>query len=94
MYHCIIVKFNDQMKDLNASMPRIRELFDASLSIPGITGVDYFHNCTPRTNRYDLMIRIKMDAAALPVYDESQPHHMWKKEFGPLMESKAIFDYE
>jgi len=94
MYHCIIVKFNDKMKDLDAAMPRIRELFDASLSIPGISEAVFFRNCTPRPNRYDLMIRIKMDAASLPVYDESEPHHMWKNEFGPLMESKAIFDYE
>ena len=94
MYHCIIVKFNEKMKDLDSSMPRIRELFESSCTIPGISKAEFFRNCTPRPNRYDLMIRIKMDAAALPVYDESEPHLMWKNEFGPLMERKAIFDYE
>ena len=94
MYHCIIVKFNDQMKDLTASMPRIRELFDASLSIPGITGVDYFHNCTPRPNRYDLMIEMTMEEEALEAYNVSEMHQTWKREYGPLLEAKTIFDCE
>lgn len=31
---------------------------------------------------------------ALPLYDGSAPHHLWKEEFGPLLAQKAIFDFE
>ncbi len=47
-----------------------------------------------RDNRYDVLIRLDMDADALPRYDVSAMHHRWKDEFGPLLEKKAIFDYE
>jgi len=94
MYHCIIVKFNDKMKDLDAAMPRIRELFDASLSIPGISEAVFFRNCTPRPNRYDLMIEMDMDREALEVYDECEAHKKWKQEYGDLLLKKTIFDSE
>lgn len=35
-----------------------------------------------------------MEPWALTTYDESTMHHRWKDEFGPLLEKKAIFDYE
>lgn len=35
-----------------------------------------------------------MEPSALTTYDESAMHHRWKDEFGPLLEKKAIFDYE
>ena len=33
-------------------------------------------------------------AEVLPNWDASDIHHRWKDEFGPLLEKKAIFDYE
>ena len=33
-------------------------------------------------------------AEALPLYDVSAPHRLWKEEFGPLLAQKAIFDFE
>ena len=50
--------------------------------------------CVARENRYDVMIVLEMDRAALVRYDESEMHHRWKDEFGGLLEKKAIFDYE
>ena len=35
-----------------------------------------------------------MDAAALPLYDASEPHRTWKEKFGPLLDGKTIFDHE
>ena len=47
-----------------------------------------------RDNRYHVLIRLDMDPAALAAYDVSPMHHRWKDRFGPLLEKKAIFDYE
>ena len=34
------------------------------------------------------------DREALPLYDESEMPHAWKREYGPLLENMAIFDWE
>ena len=47
-----------------------------------------------RPNRYDLLIRIDMEKETLPVYDDSEPHHVWKRDYACYLEKKAIFDYE
>ena len=52
------------------------------------------HNCVDRENRYHVLIRLAMDPAALAAYDVSPMHHRWKDRFGPLLEKKAIFDFE
>ena len=38
--------------------------------------------------------RNPFDPAALAAYDVSPMHHRWKDRFGPLLEKKAIFDFE
>ena len=40
------------------------------------------------------MIALDMDKEALPAYDVSEMHHAWKREYGDLLEKKAIFDFE
>jgi len=72
----------------------IQKIFTKLLVVDGIHGVEVIENVIDRPNRYDVLIRIDMDKDALPAYDESEPHKEWKKEFGALLESKAIFDYE
>lgn len=89
--HYIIVKFREGT-DVQAAA--VRELFEGTLSIPGIRGVDVRTSCSSRPNRFDMMIVIDMDAPALPAYDVSEPHLRWKAEYGPLIEKKAIFDCE
>ncbi len=49
-------------------------------------------NVIDRPNRYDLLIRIDMDAEALPTYDSCETHHRWKDGYGHLVAKKAIFD--
>ena len=56
--------------------------------------MDVIANTVDRGNRFDLLIRIDMERNALPDYDESAIHRRWKTEYGPLLEKKAIFDYE
>lgn len=96
MKHCIIVKFKPEISSEKKRelIPAIDELFSHTLTIPGIREVRLIQNCTPRDNRYDLMIRIDMDAEALPVYDECEWHKTWKRDYGEMLEKKAIFDYE
>lgn len=96
MKHCIISKFKPEIgKEQKAAMlPEIKTLFEGLLGIDGIHGVEVIPNCVDRANRYDLLIRIDMEEAALPVYDESELHHKWKDQYGDFLEKKAIFDYE
>ena len=96
MKHCILVKYN---ADVDAAkkeklLPEIRELFSGLSVIEGIHGVEVIPNVVDRPNRYDLLIRIDMEKETLPVYDDSEPHHVWKSDYACDLEKKAIFDYE
>ena len=62
--------------------------------IPGVRGAAVYPGCVDRENRYHVLIELEMEPSALTTYDESAMHHRWKDEFGPLLEKKAIFDYE
>ena len=93
MKHYIIAKFRPGTP-WREYVPEIESIFRETLAIPGVHAVELFPSCSARANRYDLMIRMDMDAAALPAYDESAPHLRWKERFGPLLESKTIFDHE
>ena len=95
MKHCLLAKYTPEAYARRVELlPRIREIFSVSAEIPGVGGAEVIPNCVDRDNRYDVLIRLDMDADALPRYDVSTMHHRWKDEFGPLLEKKAIFDYE
>ena len=91
MLHHIIVKFVEGT-DVRALVEPVREIFDETLSIPGIHGLDIRVSNSDRSNRYDLMIVLDMDPEALPAYDACEPHRRWKAEYGPITVKKAIFD--
>lgn len=93
MKHHIIVKFTEGT-DVAALLEPVRTIFEQTLSIPGIHGVELKSSCVDRPNRYDLMIVLDMDKEALPAYDASAPHTQWKQEYGPITAKKAIFDCE
>ena len=93
MKHYIIVKFKNGT-DVKALYEPVKKIFDETLKIPGIHGVDVRTSCSDRDNRYDLMIVMDMEPEALPAYDVCEPHLRWKEQYGPLMEKKALFDCE
>lgn len=93
MKHNIIVKFKEDVV-LDDILEDIKSIFNETLTIEGIHQVDYLVNCIDRSNRYHLCIQITMDKEALSTYDGCIPHNTWKQKYGPLIESKAIFDYE
>ncbi len=93
MKHHILVKWNDSL-DKESLACQAEDLFSGLKSMKGIYDVKTFKNCIDRSNRYDLMIVIDMDEQALGSYDESEIHKKWKKEYGCLIQSKAIFDCE
>ncbi len=92
MQHYIIVKWNDGVKDKVETANAVKGMYAAATDIPGINKVTIRENVIARENRYDLMIIIDMDESALKAWDDSQLHHLWKEEYGQLMEKKAIFD--
>ncbi len=98
MKHCILIKYMPSVTGREALEPAIRTLFEGLVngpeSVRGVHGVDVIANTVDRGNRFDLLIRIDMERNALPDYDESAIHRRWKTEYGPLLEKKAIFDYE
>lgn len=94
MKHCIVAKFCPGVQDKKALTPEIAALFARAAEIPGVTGAKVIENCVDRENRYDLMIVVDMARDALPAWDASQVHNQWKKQYGPLLQSKAIFDCE
>ena len=93
MKHYIIVKFTEGT-DYHALEGPVRGIFEKTLSIPGIHGVEVRLSNSDRKNRYDMMIVMDMDKDALPVYDGCEAHLQWKSEYGSRIEKKAIFDCE
>ena len=91
MRHFIIVKWKDPAK-MRSEIPAIEALFYELTELSGIHSVRVLPCCIERPNRYDLMIVLEMEPDALPVWDACEVHHTWKKDFGALIESKAIFD--
>jgi hypothetical protein len=91
MKHFIIVKFC-KGTDIKTLECPVRSIFEETLSIEGIHGIDIKLSNSDRDNRYDMMIVMDMDKEALPAYDVSEPHLRWKSEYGDLIEKKAIFD--
>ena len=94
MKHCILAKWNETVTDKAALLAQVRALYTAADDIPGVHSVTVHPCCIDRPNRYNLMIVLDMDREALPNWDASDIHHRWKDEFGPLLEQKAIFDFE
>ena len=90
MKHYIIVKFVEGT-DVKALVGPVKAIYDETLSIPGVHGVDFKLSNSDRANRYDLMIVMDMDKEALPAYDVSAPHLRWKTEYGDRVAKKAIF---
>ena len=91
MKHYIIVKFVEGT-DVKALVGPVKAIYDETLSIPGVHGVELKLSNSDRANRYDLMIVMDMDKEALPAYDVSEPHIRWKTEYGDRVAKKAIFD--
>lgn len=91
MKHYIIVKFTEGT-DVKALLAPVKAIFDETLSIPGVHGVELKLSNSDRPNRFDLMIEMDMDKEALPAYDVSAPHIRWKTEYGDRVAKKAIFD--
>ena len=91
MKHYIIVKFKEKTDIQELAQP-VKEIFDGTLSIPGVHDVQIKLSNSDRENRYDMMIVMDMDRDALKAYDVSEPHLTWKSQYGDLIAKKAIFD--
>lgn len=93
MRHYIIAKFKPGV-DWRPLVEPIRAIFEETLTIEGVTGVWVYPSSSSRENRHHLMIELEMTPDALAAYDVSAPHLRWKETYGPLLESKTIFDRE
>ncbi len=93
MKHYILAKFNEGCDKASLVGP-VTELFEETLTIPGVHAVRVLPCCIDRPNRYDLMIEIEMDRPALELYDACEPHKKWKQQYGSMLKEKAIFDCE
>lgn len=95
MKHCILAKYRPEVYPRREELlPRIREIFGPAAELEGVRCIHVYPNCVARDNRYDVLIVLDMTPEALPLYDASAPHRLWKEEFGPLLAQKAIFDFE
>lgn len=94
MKHYIVVKWNSLVKNKKEMLPEIKEIFAKTLEVEGVQNVEIIENVIDRTNRYDLIIRIEMEKASLPLYDACSAHKEWKEKYGKYIENKAIFDSE
>ncbi len=94
MKHHIIIKYNALVTDKQKMQAEIENFFSPATEIDGVYGVCFYPNCIPLENRFDLMIVLEMDKAALPNWNASALHLQWKEQYGRYILSKAIFDCE
>ena len=92
MLHRIIVKYTPLVTDRDAFAEEVLMVFKPLEQTDGIRRVDIVKGLPLAENRWDLMIEIEMDEKALPAYNESAPHKLWKQKYAPFIEKKAIFD--
>ncbi len=71
MTHCILVKWNSLVSDKKAMLPEINNIFSKLKTFNEIHDVKLLENVIDRSNRYDLMICIKLDKDLLTIYDDS-----------------------
>ncbi|MCQ2461061.1 MAG: hypothetical protein MJ115_02830 [Clostridia bacterium] len=93
MKHCIIVKWNEDV-DKKAILEPVKVLFEGAREIDGVSDALFIENCVDIENRYDLMIQVIVEKEKLQNWNESEIHKTLKKEYGDMILSKAIFDYE
>ena len=94
MQHYVIVKYTNLVTDRKVFEAEVGRLFQGLTAISGIHAVHLIPGKPLRPNRYDLVIRITLDEAALPAYDESAIHQAWKRDYAQYVQQKAIFDCE
>lgn len=96
MNHLMIAKFRPEIpkSDIARMFEDIKAIYDNAKSIDGVKDVVYHMNCIDRPNRYDISVNIIMDKEALPLWDACKWHKKWKEDYGFMLESKCIFDYE
>ena len=92
MKHYIIAKYNEKVADRDRFAREAEKLFSRALETEGVRGVRVKRGLPLAPNRYDLMIIIDMDEKSLPLYNESDYHAEWKRDYGEYLSSKAIFD--
>ena len=93
MKHIIMVKFKDDIDNIDEIVDEIEVLFEKSTSIQGVNKVEVHQNIIHLPKRYDLMIEINMEKNSLLDFDNSDIHHIWKEKYGKYLSSKVIFDY-
>ncbi len=96
MNHVMLAKFKPEYSkdDISKMFEDIKAIYENAKDIVGVHDVIYHTNCIDRPNRYDICVNIVMDREALPEWDKSEWHALWKKNYGEMLESKCIFDYE
>lgn len=93
--HYIIIKYNESVLDKKEMNERVKSHFmPLKEEINGIKEISFSPNVIKIENRFDFMIKIKMDDSYLNDYSLSRVHKEWKSNFSKYLEKKAIFDEE
>lgn len=94
MKHMIIVKANESAPAREEFAKAAEEVFKTITNIDGVHSLRVRLGLPMAANRYDFIVEIDMDKEALPAYNDSPEHHLWKEKYGGWIEKKAIFDTE
>lgn len=93
MKHYIIVKFKEEF-DYKPEINSITAFFEKALDIAGVLSVSIKPSNSEKSNRYDLMIEMELEAGGLNTFDRSDVHAEWKDRYGGVILNKVIFDCE
>lgn len=87
MNHYIIIKFHNGITNQDGLCQDIAELFARSTDIDGIRQVHVHKSSIDLPNRHDLMIHMEMEPQALPIFDGSEIHRLWKERYAGYLVS-------
>ncbi len=95
MKHLVMVKWNETVSDKKALADEVLALFERAVAENSeIEDVELVLNAVDLPNRYDCLFIIKIDRDELPVWNNCEPHKIWKSDYSKYLQSKAIFDWE
>ena len=91
MERYLIVKLKKDT-DEKAMCEQISDLFSEAVKIDGVRKADVYVSNHDLKQRYDLMIRIRLNKKAVQDLEGSEFYRRWKQEYSEHIEKITVFD--
>ena len=91
MEHYMIIQFNKDC-DAKEMYESIKELFSGASQIEGVRKAEVFLSSAPLRQRYDMMIKVRMNKGSLASFENSELYRKWKEDYADRIRKLTVFD--